>query len=244
MTRPRILVTLDTGEELRRGVPFPTVSMKAAYARSIELAGGTPICAAPTGESNVTDDLASLMDGLVVTGGAFDIDPASYGRAARSDVRLDARKPLRTAFEWRLVEIALERKIPIFGVCGGMQLLNVVLGGTLHQDIGAEIANALEHEQPTSPATPHHAIKLTGGSALARAFGRESAAVNSTHHQAVERLGEGLVALARSEDGVIEALGRPDDLSLVGVQWHPELLDDELSRCLYRALIEAAARRR
>lgn len=243
MARPKILVTLDTGEDLRKGVPFPSVHMKAAYARAIETAGGTPLLAAPTAERAVIDALADLMDGLVITGGAFDIDPTKYGRTQIAS-RIDTPKPLRTEFEWRLCEIALARRLPVFGVCGGMQLLNVVLGGTLIQDISSQIENALEHEQETSPAIPHHPAQVLPGTAFARAIGATRIEVNSTHHQAVDRLGEGLVVLAKSEDGVIEAIGHADDLEVSGVEWHPELLDDSVSRTLYGELIANAARPR
>lgn len=239
MARPNILVTLDTGEDLRKGVPFASVHMKAAYARAIEKAGGTPILAAPTTVPEVIDALASLMDGLVITGGAFDIDPAKYGQGRTA--RIDLLKPLRTEFEWRLAEHALASGLPIFGVCGGMQLLNVVLGGTLIQDIGSEIEGALEHEQPTSPALPHHRATVTPNTAFARAVDAPSIEVNSTHHQAVGALGRELAVLAKSDDGVIEAIGRPTDLSITGVQWHPELLDDRVSQALYGAFIAHAS---
>jgi putative glutamine amidotransferase len=239
MPRPKILVTLDTGEELRRGVPFPSVHMKTSYARAIEAAGGTPILAAPTEDRAVAEDLAELMDALVITGGAFDIDPAKYGGSA-GGTRLDAPKPLRTEFEWRLCERALAAGVPILGICGGMQLLNVVLGGSLILDIKSAVEGALEHEQPTSPATPDHAVNLVVGTAFARAIGSATIDVNSTHHQAVDRLGRGLSVLGRSPDGVIEAIGYADDLAITGVQWHPELLDDGVSRVLYRALVQCA----
>ncbi|MCK6549002.1 gamma-glutamyl-gamma-aminobutyrate hydrolase family protein [Myxococcota bacterium] len=240
MKRPRILVTLDTGEHVRRGVALPTFVLKAAYVAAVERAGGTPVLAAPTDDAETVEDLASLMDGLVVTGGAFDIDPALYGRAP-SGVRVDAPKPGRTRFEWTLVERALTRRVPVLGICGGMQLLDVVLGGTLRLDIAAEVPGALEHEQPTSPAEPWHTVELAAGSALARALGRTTIRVNSTHHQAVLGLGRGLAALGSSDDGVVEVIGG-DDLSLVGVQWHPELLADDVSDVLYRGLVDAARR--
>src|SRR5438128_1314484 len=130
--------------------------MKAAYAAAIEHAGGTPILAAPTADEEVIAELASLLDGLVVTGGAFDIAPSEYGRAPRENVRLDVAKPLRTSFESALLRIALDRSIPVLGVCGGMQLLNVILDGTLIQDIAVDLPGALDHEQPTSPLGAHH----------------------------------------------------------------------------------------
>lgn len=239
MTRPRILITLDTGVEDRRGVPFPSFHMKAAYAASVERAGGTPVLAAPTLNQAVIRELLGVSDGVVITGGAFDIDPSWYGRAPAS-VRLDAPKTLRTSFEWALLDVALASAIPVLGVCGGMQLLNVALGGTLIQDITSEVPGALEHEQPTSPALAHHPVRISPGTAFHVALGADVLQVNSTHHQAVMELGSGLAVLARSFDGVVEAVGRANDLALFGVQWHPELMDDEPSRALYRAFVEEA----
>jgi putative glutamine amidotransferase len=239
MARPKILVTLDTGEDLRKGVPFPSVHMKAAYARAIEDAGGTPILAAPTRDAAIIAELLDLLDGLVITGGAFDIDPTKYG-AAQTSARIDTPKPLRTDFEQQLCEGALARNVPVLGICGGMQLLNVVLGGTLVQDITTEVPNALEHEQPTSPAEPFHAVNVVEGTAFHRAIQKTRIEVNTTHHQAVKTLGRGLAVLGTSPDGVIEVIGRTADLSITGVQWHPELLDDAVSRVLYGALVEHA----
>jgi putative glutamine amidotransferase len=242
MARPRIVVTLDTGEELRRGVPISSVHMKAAYARMIERANGTPILAAPTDDPGVIEDFVGLMQGLVVTGGAFDIPPELYGRARQSGVRLDQQKPLRTGFETALLRAALAKRIPVLGVCGGMQLLNVILGGTLLQDIQAVMPEALDHEQPTSPLVAYHRVDLERGTALHRLLGEDSIQVNSTHHQAIDVLGRGLSVLGRSEDGVIEAIGDPDALRLTGVQWHPELLGDELAQRIYAGLVELARR--
>lgn len=231
----RVIVTLDEGRAERRGVPFPIVHTKRAYANSVQHAGGTPLFAAPTGDARIRRDLIDLMDALVVTGGDFDIPPERYGQTTRG--RLDALKPVRTDFEWALLEAALAKKVPILGVCGGMQLLNVVLGGTLIQDVGAELPDALEHEQPTSPAEPHHPVDLEPGCALERALGRGRIAVNSTHHQAVDRPGRGLQVIGRAPDGVIEAIASRENPSVLGVQWHPELLDDEVSRWLYARLV-------
>lgn len=236
--KPKILITLDTGEADRRGVKFPNVNLKSAYVEAVARAGGLPLLVAPTEDPELIGALVPLMDALVVTGGAFDIDPALYG--ATTQHRIDAPKPARTHFERTLIEAALARRRPVFGVCGGLQLLNVVLGGTLLQDIGAQVEGALEHEQPTSPAGPHHDVELTPGGLLSRLTGRRQAPVNSTHHQAVDRLGRGLEVEARSPDGVIEAIalaGRPE---VFGVQWHPELLADEVSAALYRHLVASA----
>lgn len=239
MSRPRVLVTLDTGEELRRGVPLPSLHLKSAYAREVERAGGLPILAAPTEDEDIISELSTLMDALLVTGGAFDIAPTHYGVAATPGVRIDPAKPLRTAFESALLRLAIDRRTPVFGICGGMQLLNVVLGGTLLQDIASQVEDALEHEQPTSPIGPHHKVTFGARTALGALLGVASADVNSTHHQAVSVLGSGLEPMAWSEDGIIEAIGSPD-LRLLGVQWHPELLGDPISATLYGALVRRA----
>jgi len=240
--RPRILVTLDTTLVERRGVSFPALQVQTTYQRAIEGAGGLPLFVAPTGDAATIEAMLELMDGLVVTGGAFDIEPERYGSAAKSGVRVDAPKPARTRFEWSLIEAALAREIPLLGICGGMQLLNVVLGGRLFHDIGAEVPGALEHEQPSSPAGPHHRIEILAGSRLHHVSGLVSAEVNSTHHQAVMMTGGDLLIDAKSPDGVVEAIslpGRP----VLGVQWHPEALDDELSRAIYADLVATARAR-
>ena len=242
MSPPRIITTLDEGTSLRRGVPFPTVEAKAAYARAIEDAGGLPLLVAPTAARAAIDAMLDLMDGLVVTGGAFDIPPSLYGVEATAGTRVDPPKPVRTQMEWALVEGALARGRPVLGICGGMQLLAVVLGGTLVLDIGTSVAGALEHEQPHSPALPAHPVELDPGSALARRLGRTRIEVNTTHHQAVATLGPSLLVTGRAADGVIEAIVHRDRPDVVGVQWHPELLADDVSRALYGALVEASGK--
>jgi putative glutamine amidotransferase len=241
--RPRVLVTLDTGTALRRGVPLPNLQLKAAYAESVERAGGLPLLVAPTADVGLREELGALMDALVITGGDFDIEPWRYGHGGEPPSRLDTPKPLRTDFEWHLLEQALERRVPVLGICGGMQLLNVVLGGTLLGDIGSERPDALQHEQPTSPTTPDHPVEVVPGTALEALAGALTLQVNTTHHQAVDRLGRGLEVWGRSPDGIVEAIGLRDRPEVVGVQWHPELLDDGPSRALYGALVRACARR-
>ena len=178
----------------------------------------------------------SSVDGLLLTGGP-DVDPLLYGQARDPQAGLKL-SPRRDRWEMALLKAALERDMPVLAICRGMQLLNVVLGGTLHQDIGTSVENAREHEQPTSPTTPDHPVKIEKGSPLFALIGREEIQVNSTHHQAVDVLGEGLAVWGRSPDGIIEVIGR--DLLVIGVQWHPELLDDDVCRALYRNLVERA----
>jgi len=240
VTRPRILITVDTGTAHRRGVPFPEYRLKQAYAAAVERAGGLPLLVAPTVHPEVLQGYVDLMQGLVVTGGYFDISPALYG-AEDSAERIDPKKPERTQFEWALVQAALKRRRPLLGICGGMQLLNVVLGGTLLQDIQEALPEALDHEQASSPAEPGHPVHVVAGSPFeALCGGRSEIEVNSTHHQAVQNLGRGLLPWGHAPDGVIEAFGMADQPAVCGVQWHPELLADSVSNALYEQLVRAA----
>lgn len=232
MSRPTILLSPDC--EDRR------LFVDRAYPEAVLAGGGLPLVA-PYGAP--IDDLLDRAQGVVITGGAFDIPPSAYGEAERPG--LGPRKEERTRFEWELLEGALERGLPLLGVCGGMQLLNVVLGGTLVQDIPTEVEGALAHEQKTPKDQPSHPIRIEEGSLLARAAGvAGEAEVNSTHHQAVARLGRGLVASAHAPDGVIEAIEQPGAFVL-GVQWHPERLLESVpwNGAIYAALVREAARR-
>lgn len=228
--RPTILLSPDF--EDRR------YFLDSAYAEAVLEGGGLPLVA-PFGSP--IPDLLDMAQGVVITGGAFDIPPSAYGDADRPG--LGPLKEERTRFEWELLEGALARGLPVLGVCGGMQLLNVVLGGTLIQDIPTEVPEALGHEQKTPKDQPSHTIEIREGSLLARAAGRfGEARVNSTHHQAVARLGEGLVASARAPDGVVEAIEGPGRFVL-GVQWHPERLlrSEPWNGAIYAALVREAA---
>ena len=212
--------------------------LKAPYAQAIAEAGGLPLIAPYDAEVEALLDLAA---GVVVTGGAFDIDPSTYG-AERSEA-CGPLKDDRTGFERALLDGALARDLPVLGICGGMQLLNVVRGGTLIQDIATELPQAGPHEQKTPKDQTAHPIRAKAGSLLANALATGGpAAVNSTHHQAVDRLGQGLVATAWAEDGVIEAIEDPSRRFCVGVQWHPELLAQSApwNRAIFSALVEAA----
>lgn len=233
---PRIVVTPDLEER-----DWPRLWLKRCYADAVIRAGGLPLIA-PYGA-----DVASLLDladGLLVTGGAFDVPPEAYG-----EIRHPACGPAnleRTAFERALLEGAVGRGLPVLGVCGGMQLLNVVRGGSLWQDLKAQVPGASDHEQKTPRDEPAHPLTVEAGSWLAGACGLEGLAVNSTHHQAVNRVGKGLVATGFGPDGIVEALEDPKAPFLIGVQWHPEMLVESApwNLAIYRGLIEAARARR
>ena len=158
---------------------------------------------------------------VVISGGNFDIHPSHYDQEVSA--RLDRVDEGRTGLELSLAQACLEADHPVLGLCGGMQALAVASGGTLHQDIGACVPGALEHEQPTAPSEVWHPVSL-GNTVLRKTYGTSMIRVNSTHHQAVDDPG-GMVVAGRAPDGVIEAVVAPDHRCAVGLQWHPEYLD-------------------
>ena len=195
-------------------------SKLADYVTSVEQAGGT-VRVLDVGQD--PGDIAATVDGLVLTGGG-DVDPALYGEGRHPSVH-DA-EPGRDEFEIALARRAMADDLPTLAICRGVQVLNVAAGGTLVQDIPTAVDSTLSHtvEKPDAIA---HMVDVAGGSRLERALGPRqvvggSCRVNSRHHQSVGRLGSGLVSSARSEDGVVEAIERPDAAFCVGVQWHPE----------------------
>jgi putative glutamine amidotransferase len=231
VSRPRIGVTLDADDGARR------YELPRAYADAVLAAGGLPILLPHAAEA--AQAYLALLDGLVVTGGAFDVPPELYGEARRPGC--GPAKPERTAFERDLLAAALAARLPVLGVCGGMQLLNVVRGGTLHQDLARD-AGITGHEQPPPKDVPSHAVAVAPGSRLAALVGPGELQVNSTHHQAVKGVGAGLLVSARAPDGVVEAIELPDLRFALGVQWHPEavLRHEPRHAALYRGLVAAA----
>jgi putative glutamine amidotransferase len=202
--------------------PVQRYELKVPYADAILRAGGLPFVLPYSEDSSIIEGYLERISGLVVTGGAFDIPPDVYGDVVREG--LGALKPGRTAFEAELLSGALKRNMPVLGICGGMQLLHVVLGGTLFQDIHREIADAREHEQKHDRTQPQHPVDVKDGTLLAELIGKGQVMVNSTHHQAARRTPDNVLVSALSPDGVIEAIESRTHPFAVGVQWHPELL--------------------
>ncbi len=238
MARPIIGLTLDA-EPAGGWSAFPWYALRSNYLDAIADAGGVPVALGHL--PDLADDMLDAIDALVVTGGAFDVDPAIYGDDARHPTV--ATKAGRTAAELALVRGAIERGLPLLGICGGMQLLAVALGGTLIQHIPEAEPASLAHEQANPRDEPGHDIDILAGSALHAITGRASMPVNSAHHQAVRTPGRAIVS-ARAPDGIIEAIeteamaaGRTFCL---GVQWHPEFLIDDGDRRIFASLAEAA----
>jgi putative glutamine amidotransferase len=234
--KPVIGVTLDA-EKPGGYSKFPWYALRANYAGAIAGAGGLPVALPHLPE--LAEDLLDRIEALVVTGGAFDVDPALYGDAARhASVSL---KEVRTATELALVRGALARDMPVLGICGGEQLLAVVLGGALIQHIPDAVPNALAHEQPNPRDQPGHAVAIVPGTMLYRIVGAAKMQVNSAHHQAVLDPGPRAVVNARATDGVIEGIEDAAYRFCLGVQWHPEFHIDPGDARIFAALIAAAA---
>jgi putative glutamine amidotransferase len=233
-SRPVIGVTLDA-EEPGGYSKLPWYALRKNYFSAIAAAGGLPV--ALPHQAELAEAYLAEIDGLVVTGGAFDVDPALYGGGpAHPTVTL---KEGRTDFELAVTQGALARGIPVLGICGGQQLLAVALGGTLIQHIPDSIEAALEHEQPNPRDQPGHPIAIAPGTLLARIVGRERMAVNSAHHQAVASPGAGAVVNATAPDGVVEGVEHPGYRFALGVQWHPEYAVDPRDPAIFDAFVAA-----
>ncbi|MFO1112371.1 MAG: gamma-glutamyl-gamma-aminobutyrate hydrolase family protein [Rhodospirillales bacterium] len=237
MSAPVIGITLDR-EEPGGYSRFPWLALRENYAQAVAAAGGLPVLLPP--EVDGAEAYLDLLGGLIVSGGAFDIDPALFGAAERHATV--TTKDARTAFELAMTRGALARGLPVLGICGGQQLLHVALGGTLIQHIPDEIPQALAHEQPNPRDEPGHTVRILPGTRLHAIVGADEMAVNSAHHQAAKDVPLGLRISAVAADGVIEAIEAPDKRFCIGVQWHPEFALSEGDRKLFEALIDAAHR--
>jgi len=232
---PLIGVTLDA-EPAGGWSKLPWYAIRQNYLSAIAAAGGLPV--ALPHEPELAEAYLDRIDGLLVTGGAFDVDPALYnGGPAHATVSL---KSGRTAFELAVTRGALARDIPVLGICGGEQLLAVAFGGTLIQHIPDSIVDALAHEQPNPRTEPGHEVAIAANTLLARITGAARMAVNSAHHQAVERPGNGALVNAVAPDGVIEGIEHPGHRFALGVQWHPEYTVDPADHRIFDAFVEAA----
>lgn len=242
MTRPLIVITPDVEVRAGRRGPTPYHLITRDYAHAVLASGGLPLFVPYTDDAAVLDDIIELADGLLLSGGDFDVDPALFGEPPHP--ALGTLKPERTHFERALYERAMARTLPILGVCGGMQLMNVLRGGTLWQDLAAQHAQPLEHQQPGPKHLPGHPITVHVDTWMHRCLGTSRVGVNSTHHQAIRALAPGLLVSAEAGDGIVEAFEDPDRPFFVGVQWHPEAMEDAAQLKIYQAFVDAARARR
>jgi putative glutamine amidotransferase len=232
--RPVVGITLDS-EQPGGYSKYPWYAIRQNYADAIVASGGLPV--ALPHDALLAPEYLDGIDALVVTGGAFDVDPGLYGDAERhASVTL---KEGRTAAEFALTNGALARNMPVLGICGGEQLLAVALDGTLIQHIPDAVAGSLEHEQTNPRHQPGHPVIIRSGTLLHRIVGTTEMQVNSSHHQAVRDPGPFAVVNAVAPDQVIEGVEDARYRFCLGVQWHPEFFIDAGDRRIFDALIAA-----
>jgi putative glutamine amidotransferase len=236
--KPIVAIALDAeqGSETSYSL-FPFYALRKNYFDAVTKAGGIPIAIPHNAEAVAA--ISPIISGVLIPGGAFDIDPSHYGESTvHQSVTTKAE---RTKSEWLLVEHAIEKKKPILGICGGEQLINVVLGGSLIQHIPDEITAPLPHEVKDR-LTPAHTIQIHKDSKLFQIVKTEQLGVNTSHHQAVKNLGKNLQSVAHTIDGVIEAIEHINHPFCIGVQWHPEYEIHEQDTSLFTAFINEAAK--
>ena len=225
--QPFIGVTSSVDAEGRPVVRDP-------YVRALHAAGARPVPLPFVADEAQARALLERLDGLLFTG-SDDLDPKLWNEAQHA--RTVLIHPARAIAELLFARAALAAHLPVLGICGGMQTLNVACGGSLHQHL-PDVPGTLEHQDSTY--TVRHTVKTEAGSRVAELLG-ESFAVNTSHHQAVHELGRGLIATAHSPDGVIEACELRNARFVLGVQWHPErMLDEGEQLRLFAALVSAA----
>lgn len=227
----------------RAGTRRPIYGNNQSYVRAVERAGGIPVLLPPFADPASLAAVGARLDGLLLSGGG-DIDPRLYGEERIPECgEIETERDLP---ELDIARWALDSNVPILGVCRGMQLLNVLRGGTLYQDITTQHPSSPRHDHTDQPRTWRaHEIAINPASQLASILGSPRQNVNSLHHQAVNRIGDGIEITGWSEDGIAETLEVPGHPFAIAVQYHPEELaaDDEPSRRLFAAFVQAAADR-
>jgi putative glutamine amidotransferase len=209
------------------------------YSQAILHAGGAPVIIPTAQDRRSLGAVLDSVQGIILSGGP-DIHPRRYGEEPMAglgevDEALDQME-LATA------NLALEKNLPVLGICRGIQVLNVALGGTLYQDIPSQVPESICHTPKTDKAVNTHTVRIEPGSRLHKIIGRRELWVNGKHHQAVKDPAPGLVVTARARDGVIEAVEQPDKRYVIGVQWHPEgtWRNDPWSKKLFLSFVRAA----
>lgn len=233
MKQPIIGITcfVDFKEERQR--------QNETYIQAVLKAGGVPVLLPAVDSEDITKEHAQLIDGLLVSGGP-DMDPQYFGEQPVPE--LGNVNPLMDIYESRLVQLILDLDKPLLGICRGEQVLNVVAGGTLHQDLRRALPQVLKHGQDQPRWYPSHTVRIAPGTKLAAIFETEELAVNSFHHQAVAKVAPGFIASAHAQDGVIEAIESQNHRFVIGVQWHPEGMWNQVNNydSLFAAFVQAA----
>ena len=222
-TQPLIALTATRQTHLKRA---PTYEIPQAYLDAILAAGGLPILLPASLPLAALPELVARYDGFLLSGGG-DVDPTLYG--GKLDAAVHSIDPERDVFERALIPLVLEADKPLLAICRGVQMLNVALGGSLHEDIPSQLPDALRHDwYPNYPRDYlAHRVEVEPGSRLAGILGTHTLRTNSLHHQAIRQPAPDLEVVGSAEDGVIEAVELPGKHFAIGVQWHPECLPEE-----------------
>jgi putative glutamine amidotransferase len=240
--KPIIGVTPDfnAGDRKEWGGREPTYFLRARYIRAIEELGGIPLVLPLHADRTTRRRLLQQLDGLLLTGSGPDLPPSLYGERQRYPFSIVSER--RMSFELDLVRLARQADLPLLGICGGMQTMNVACGGSLFQDIASQVSTALQHRQQNRATNLSHTVAVTPGSLLRRIVRSRSMSVNSSHHQSVKAVAPSLVVSAAAPDDVVEAIESPVHRFFLGIQWHPEFLFDRhpLHRRLFEAFLRAA----
>lgn len=233
--RPRI------GIPMRIELATDRFYLSRHYSEAIEAAGAAPLHVSLIPRKDYVESVLDGLDGVLLPGSDSDIDPIRYGQQPHQ--ALGSVHPIKDETDLMIIEAAERRRIPLLAICFGMQVLNVARGGTLIQDIGSQISGAIKHDQGVPRDRPSHKINLLSDSRLGAIAGTEEAVVNSHHHQAVGTVGDDLVAVSWTSDGLIEAVEDPRrDRFVVAVQWHPELgwREDQFSQRIFQSFANEA----
>ena len=217
------------------------ITINQDYVNAVIRAGAAPMLLPLVEDENAQIALLARVDGLLLSGGP-DIDPKLYGEEIIPQCgEISAQ---RDTVEISLFLKALERDMPVLGVCRGIQVMNVALGGTLYQDIETQLDGAIRHPCYDVPRDKVHEVTVIEDSLLYRMCGLKRFSVNSRHHQGIKRLGHGLVATAYSRDGLIEAVDYPKEQFVTAIQWHPESLGDRFpeAQAIFNAFAEACGK--
>lgn len=242
-SRPAPLIGLTTYDRPADffGKQLPLVGLTRPYIRAVRAAGGVPVLLPHGAPAEEWAALMHYLDGLILPGGE-DVDPAVYRDERIQECGIVDRE--RDRLELGLARRAIESALPLLGICRGHQVLNVAQGGSLWQDIAAQLPTAQDHScsHLEDAGLLAHNVRIKGGSLLAGVIGKEEIGTNSSHHQAIRTVGAGLVVTAWAPDGVIEGVELPGHPFAVGVQWHPERMCDRHPPMLrlFEALVEAA----
>ena len=212
------------------------------YSEAVEAAGGIPLHISLIPNADYIDSAVEGFDGILLPGSDTDVDPLRYGQQPHP--ALGTVQTIKDETDSLVITAAERKGIPLLAICFGMQILNVARGGSLIQDIGSQVSDAIKHEQGAPRDRPSHRISMLESSKLSEIAGSVDAIVNSHHHQAIEALGADLIATSWTTDGIIEALEDPrPERYIVAVQWHPEMgwEKDLFSQRLFRVFVDEAA---